>query len=548
VDRVFCVAGESYLAVLNELHDAPDVDVVTCRHEASAGFAALADARLTGRAGVCLVSRGPGATNASIAVHAASQDASPLVLIVGCVPVASLGREAFQDLDCDALFGRVAKGCWLLLDPSRTAESVARAFRVAESGTPGPVVLAVPEDVLTRADEIAVPAARWPASPAVARPDDLADTARLLRQARRPLLIAGGMTGGDAGRAELRAAAERHMLPVVTGNKRQDVFDNRHPCYAGHLHNNTPAEQRDLFGQADLILAVGTRLDGVTTLGRRLPAAPVPAQDLVHVYPDAARIGQFHRPRLGLAADPARFLHDLAALDATGGQERDSWVRQLHGFEAAKAVWRPHESDDGVAFGAVVHALDELTDGDAVVALDAGTFTSWLYRYLRMSGAARMLGISSSAMGYGLPAGVAAALRLARPTIVIAGDGGFLMTSGELATAVERKLPLIVLVANNSSYATIRLHQERVYPGRTIATDLVNPDFVLLARAYGVLGLKISHPDEAGPRLAQALAHGGPVVVEVRTSLSWITAYRKLAPHGGVAPVPLLAEQAGAVR
>jgi acetolactate synthase-1/2/3 large subunit len=548
VDRVFCVAGESYLAVLDELHDAPDIDVVTCRHEASAGFAALADARLTGRAGVCLVSRGPGATNASIAVHAASQDASPLVLIVGGVPVASLGREAFQELDCNALFGHVAKACWLLLDPSSTAEFVARAFRIAESGTPGPVVLAVSEDVLTRADDNAVPAARWPASPTVACPTDLADTARLLGQAQRPLLIAGGMVGSDAGRAELRAAAERHTLPVVTANKRQDVFDNRHPCYAGHLHNNTPAEQRDLLGQADLILAVGTRLDGVTTLGRRLPASPVPEQDLIHVYPDAARIGQFHRPRLGLAADPVRFLHDLAALEATGGKERHSWVRQVHGRETAKAIWRPHESNDGVAFGAVVHALDELTGGDVVVTLDAGTFTSWLYRYLRMSGEGRMLGISSSAMGYGLPAGVAAALRLARPTVVIAGDGGFLMTSGELATAAERQLPLIVLVANNSSYATIRLHQERVYPGRTIATDLVNPDFALLARAYGVLGLKISHPGDVRPRLAQALAHRGPVVVEVWTSLSWITAYRRLAPQGGVVTVPLLTGQAGTAR
>jgi acetolactate synthase-1/2/3 large subunit len=545
VDRVFCVAGESYLAVLDELYDAADVDVVTCRHEASAGFAALADARLTGRAGICLVSRGPGATNASIAVHAASQDASPLVLIVGRVPVTGLGREAFQELDCSAFFGPVAKACLLLLDPSRTAEFVSRAFRIAESGTPGPVVLAVPEDVLGQADDRAVASARWPARAAAADPADLADAARLLGQAQRPLLIAGGMLGSDEGRTALRAAAERHLLPVVTSNKRQDLLDNRHPCYAGHLHNNTPAEQRALLGQADLIVAVGTRLDGTTTLGRRLPASPVPQQDLIHVYPDAARIGQFHRPRMGVAADPVRFLQDLAALEATGSAQRAAWARQLSELETDKAEWQPHDSDDGVAFGAVVHALDELTKGDVMVTVDSGTFTSWVYRYLRLNGDGRMLGISSSAMGYGLPAGVAAALRLARPTVVFAGDGGFLMTGSELATAVERKLPLIVVIANNSSYATIRLHQERVYPGRTIATDLVNPDFALLARAYGALGLKISHADDIAPCLAQALAHGGPVVVEVRTSLSWITPYRRLAAGGGVLPVPLLSEPAG---
>ncbi|RIV41490.1 thiamine pyrophosphate-binding protein [Micromonospora radicis] len=533
VDRVFCVAGESYLAVLDELHATATIDVVTNRHEASAGFAALADAKLTGRAGVCLVSRGPGATNASIAVHSALQDAAPLLLVVGQAPRSDLGTDAFQEIDYARAFSGLAKEVLVLLEPARTGEFVTRALRVAQSGTPGPVVLVLPEDVLESADPNGALPARWQPGAAAVAPADLDRVLDLLRDAQRPLLLAGGGLADPAGRRLLAAAAHRHHLPVLTSNKRQDLFDNRDPCYAGHLHNNTQPAQRALLDRADLVLAVGTRLDDVTTLGRRLPRPGNPRQPLVHVHPDPQRLGRTHPPTVGVAADPVQFLRQLAAADPAGVDAgRVAWVDELHGVEVAKARWSTHPSDDGLAFGALVAGLDELTGGDVVVTLDSGTFTSWLYRYLRLTGAGRMLGIGSSAMGFGVPAGVAAALRTGRPTVVIVGDGGFLMTGSELATAVSRRLPLIVVIANNGSYGTIRAHQERAYPGRVIATDLDNPDFVALARAYGALGLAVGTEQDVEPALARALAHDGPVVVDVRTSLSWISAYRRIDVSG----------------
>jgi acetolactate synthase-1/2/3 large subunit len=537
VDRVFCLAGESYLAVLDSLYETPQVDVVTCRHEASAAFAALADAKVTGRAGVCLVSRGPGAAHASIAVHAAAQDASPLLLIVGQVPHADLGTDAFQEVDYGRFFGGMAKDVLVLLEPARTGEQIRRAFRTAEAGTPGPVVLVVPEDTLTRPAPVTAVAGPARPAPAVAAPADLDRVRRLIAGAERPLLIAGAGAGGPDGRAALRRAAEALALPVLTSNKRQDVFDNRHPLYAGHLHNNTPPHQRAALGRADLVIAVGTRLDDITTRDRTLPRPQPHGPRLVHVHPDPARIGRTHPATVGLACDPVAFLAQLAAAgpaDAAAGGRDPSWAGELHAIEVEKARWLPHPSDDGLPFGALVAGLDELTGGDVTVAVDSGTFTSWLYRYLRFSGAGRLLGISSSAMGFGVPAGLAAALRTRRPAVVIVGDGGFLMSGSELATAVARHLPLIVVIADNGSYGTIRQHQEREYPGRVIATDLANPDFVQLARAYGALGLSVADEDDVEPALARALGHGGPVVVAVRTSLEWISAYRRMRPRAAL--------------
>lgn len=529
VDRLFCVAGESYLAVLNELFDTPGIDVVTCRHEGSAAFMALADAKLTGRAGVCLVSRGPGITNAAIGIHAARQDATPLLVIVGTVDTADFGREVFQELDCTAMFGDLVKACLVLHDPGRTAEFTARAFRAAESGTPGPVILALPENVTRAADPRGVPAVRWPDYSPGPSAEGVAAVADLLSRSRRPLLIAGGRLGSAVGRAALAAAADGQVIPVVTSNKRQDLLDNRARSYAGHVHNSTPAEQIAAYAGADLILAVGARLEE-TTAGR-LPFLDTlgSGRPLIHVYPDAARIGFAHRPAVGLPCDPTAFLHAIAALPAAHQRERELWMDQLHHLETAKTVWQPRPSTDGVVFGAVVSALDTLTTGDVTVVLDSGTFTSWVYRYLRLRGTGRMLGLSSSPMGFGVPAGVAAAQRTgSHPVVTVVGDGGFLMNGSELITAVAGGLRLVVIVADNRSYGTIRAHQQRVYPGRTIATDLVNPDFVLLAQAYGALGIAVKDEAEVLPALRRAFAHDGPTVIHVRTSLEWLSAYRRL--------------------
>jgi len=532
VDRLFCLPGESFLALLDVLRDTPEIDVVTCRHEGAAGFAALADAKLTGRAGLCVVSRGPGAANAMIAVHAAAEDATPLVLVVGQVPTASLGRAAFQEIGPSAFDG-VAKGVWQLLDPARTGELVARAIRVAESGTPGPAVLLVPEDVLGQVDTGPGPVDRpREAAPAIAVRDlDLA--ADLLAEADRPLLVAGARLRGPAGRPALRAAARRHELPIVVSNKQQDLIDNRDRYYAGHLYNNTPAGQRETFGRADLVLAVGTRLDAVTTGGYRFPGD----RPLVHVYPDPGRLALTGRPALSVAADPAGFLAALAERPPGVPPERLSrrraWIGELAEIEAANARWRPQHAADGVAFGAVVAALGELTGGDLLVAVDAGTFTSWVFRHLRFGGAGRLLGAGASPMGFGVPAAIAAALRRAPddggpPVVAVAGDGGFLMTSAELSVAAARRLPLVVIVADNGSLGTIRMCQERAYPGRPFATDLSNPDFARLAEAYGVPGWNVTTEAEVRPALAAAFAERGPAVVAVRTSLELVTAYRRL--------------------
>lgn len=541
VDRVFCVAGESYLAVLDALVDEPGVDVVTCRHEGAAGFAALADAKLTRRASVCLVNRGPGATNASIALHAAWQDAAPLVLLVGHVRIPEVGREVFQELDCEATFGAMSKGVWTAYDPTRAAEVMARALRVAESGTPGPTVVVFPEDILGQpggppVTGVSVP----PAQPAAA---DVRRCADLLASSRRPLLVAGDRVGSAAGRVALERFARAWAIPVAVSNKRQDLYDNDDPYYAGHLNIATQPAQRALLAEADLLLAVGTRLDSITTQGHTLPASPVPDQPLVHVYPDADRIGLVHTPTVGVAADPVAFLTDLAAsgpapqpsgrtAPASGAgpdEARAEWVERVRRTQAQLSVWHPVSADDGVVFGTVVAAIDRLAPSDTLVTVDAGNFTSWVHRYLTMRGDRRLLGIASSAMGFGVPGAVGAALREpGRPVLAFVGDGGFLMTGTELATAVARRARVIVVIADNASYGTIRQHQERTFPGRVIATELANPDFAAMAEAFGARGLSISDDSQVTPVLEKAFATAGPVVVHVRTSLSWISAYQRI--------------------
>lgn len=523
VDRVFCVAGESYLPVLDALVDQPSVDLVTCRHEGPAAFMAVADAKLTGRAGVVLVNRGPGATNAAIALHSAAQDGTPLLLVVGQVRTGDLGRRAFQELEYGRTFGDMAKGVWSVHDGARLAEATARALRVAQAGTPGPVVLVVPEDVFGAPGGDPVPPGRYP--PPVPADDDVRRVRDLIAAAQRPVLVAGGrLAPGTAGRLALKAAADRHGLPVLASNKHQDLLDNHDPRYAGHLHIATQAGQRELLAGADLVLAVGTRLDQTTSLNYRWPAR---SMSLVHVHPDPAALGVQHRPALGLACDPAAFLTRLAAAEPAGVPM--AWADKLHAAEQDLAAWPGVTAADGVVFGRAVAELDALTGGELICTVDAGNFTSWVHRHLRFSGRGTLLGISSSAMGFGVPAAVAAALRRPDvPVVAVVGDGGMLMTGTELATAVARRLPLLVLVADNGSYGTIRQHQERAYPGRVIGTDLVNPDFAAMARSFGAYGLSVTDPEQVGPALARALEHPGPSLVHVRTSLTHISAYQRL--------------------
>jgi acetolactate synthase-1/2/3 large subunit len=485
VDRIFCVPGESYLALLDALHDAADIDLVAARHEGGAGFMALADAKITGRAGVCAVSRGPGATNASIAVHMAEQDAVPLVLLIGQVARADLGRCAFQEIDYGKAFGAIAKGVWEVRDAEQLPEVLAGAFHLALSETPGPCIIALPEDMLSDmiGAEVVAPLAHAQAAPSAR---DIEAVLALLAESERPLVIAGGRATEPAGRTALQAAAEAHHLAVVLAFKRQDGFANDHPNFAGYLGFKIPPAQVEAMAEADLILAVGARLNDTTTQGYRLPRAPTPEQPLIHVHPDPDQIGAVFQTTLGLAVDPVAFLAALAARGQEPVPARETWLAGLNERARTLAAYTPAQPADGVDFGAVVSAFARRAAADAVVITDAGNFGSWVHRHWPWQPGNLLLGLVGGAMGFGVPGAVAAALRLpGRQVLSFIGDGGMLMTGGELATAMQHGAALKLIVSNNRSYGTIRLHQERDYPHRVSATDLANPDFSAWARSFG---------------------------------------------------------------
>ena len=527
VDRVFCVPGESYLAVLDALYDEKRIETVTCRHESGAGFMAVADAKLTGRPGVAMVSRGPGATNASIAVHTAQQDAAPMVLFVGQIERKDRGRRAFQEIEYRRMFGDMAKLVVEVSDPARISEATAQAFRAATTGTPGPAVVVLPEDMLL--EEVST-GPQGPQRPVVSAPSPGAvrEAAALIAKAERPVLVVGGRFSLAEGRQALRRGAEALGIPVLVSFRQQDLFDNEHPLYAGHLGYMLPRQQVATYQESDLVLAVGTRLGDVTTQGYVFPTAPRPRQPLIHVYDDPAVLGSVFTTDLAVLAEPVAFLGALAAEAAGMPGRHAAWAAHLHRGYTEMARWAPQEATDGVVFGAVIEGLRRRLGPDAVFSNDAGNFSGWLGRYFPFKASQRLLGPVSGAMGFGMPGAVAAAFRLKRRVISLIGDGGFLMTGNELATAVQYRLPVTAVVANNRSYGTIRLHQEKFYPGRTIATELGNPDFARLAEAFGAKGFRIDRPQDIDAALDGALAAEGPSLVEVSTSLEHISAFTTL--------------------
>lgn len=529
VTRTFCVPGESYLPVLDALRDRNDIQTITCRHESGAGLMAVADAKLTGAPGVAMVSRGPGAMNAALALHVAEQDAVPMVLLIGQVPRDHLGRGAFQEVDYERTFGDIAKWVWTVQAGERMPEVIARALAIAQAPTPGPVVIALPEDVLEEdcAAPVVPAAARAAAMPGAEAVRGVVDR---LAAAKRPLLIAGGGLARAEGRAALRAVADALGVPVAVTFKQQDIFPNAHPAYAGHLGFKIPQAALDRYLPADLVLAVGTRLGEVPTQGYRFPKAPVPEQPLIHVHDDPAQIGRVFATDSGIVADPTAF---LTALAAAGGSRVDGdawqdWRAGLHDPLAAQVPWQA-PADGGLDMGAVVAALNDHLADDAILITDAGNFASWVHRHIAFTGRQVMLGAVGGAMGVAIPAAVAAGLRApGRQVITFVGDGGMQMTGNELATALRYRVPVKVFVSNNASYGTIRMHQERDYPGREMATELTNPDFAKLADSYGARGLTIATIEEAAGVVAEAMAEPGPVVVDVRTALDHISAYATL--------------------
>ena len=534
IDRVFCVPGESYLAVLDALHDSNAIQTVICRHESGAGFMAVGDAKVTARPGVAFVSRGPGATNASIAVHVAEQDAVPLVLFIGQVPRSEIGRRSFQEVDYAKTFADMAKAVYLIHDQARIPEIVARAFVEAQAPTPGPVVVVLPEDMLEEStnapviEPLAVPRA-GPGSTA-----DIEAIAALIAKAERPLLMAGGIgLGTPRGRKALLAASEAHQVPVVLTFKRQDYFPNRHPHYAGHLGFKIPKVAVARYLESDLILAVGTRLTEATTQGYTLPASPVPRQTLVHIHDDPGQIGINYTAAKALVADPVAVLEALARMPAKSGPKRTAWIETLHEPVAKAMAWTP-PADGLLDMGPVVAALAERVADDAIFVTDAGNFSGWMHRHFPFSGAHTLVGCVGGAMGIGMPAAVAAALRYpGREVIHFLGDGGALMTGSELATAVQYGAKVKTFISNNGSYGTIRMHQELAYKKRVHGTELRNPDFAKWAESFGARGLSMSTIEEAPKIVEQALAHDGPVVVDVKTALEHISPFATIASLRG---------------
>lgn len=529
VDVAYCVPGESYLAVTDALIDHPSIKLVVCRHEGGAGFMAVADARARGRPGVCFISRGPGATNASIAIHTAYHDAIPAVFFIGQVERFEKGRMALQEMNYSKTFSDTTKAVIEVDDGEHLSEAAARAFHIARSGTPGPVVVTLAEDMLDDTVEAPVLSPR-PDVRMAPHADDVARVAEMLGKAERPLVIAGGLVQGDEALANLTKFAESFDLPVAPSHRRAHVFDSYHPNYGGYLGNRTPGPLIDLMKTSDMLLVLGERLGPSVSQSYTFPTAPTPQMPLVHVWPDSAEIGRVWQPTIGIAADPEHFLEAVLDAGSPGSPEgRGKWIGRLNKVHRDLTTWEPESANDGVVLGGVVAAINERMDADAVVTSDAGNFSSWLHRYLYFRQSNIFLGYQVGGMGGGVPSGVAAGICTpGRQIITFVGDGGFMMTGNELATAVQYDVPIKIFIANNSSYGTIRMHQEGRYPGRVTSTDLKNPDFAKLGEAYGALGLKIENDGDVDSVVAEALAHKGPVVVDVRTSLNYLSAYRKL--------------------
>lgn len=520
IDRVFCVPGESYLGLLDGLYDQPEIDTVVCRHEAGAGFMALADARLSGRPGVACVSRGPGASNAAIAVHTAQQDGVPLLLIVGQVAVRDVRRDSFQEIDYGKMFGSIAKWTVEITDPDRAPEALLRAFQVATTGVPGPVVIAVPEDVLT-AETKAL--AVQPQAPITAAPDgaSLAQLRQHLQEAQRPLVLAGSGIESEADRTALLAFLEAWNLPAVMSFRRQDLLPNRHRLYAGDMGLSNPEAQMAVFRKADLVIALGARLSDITTQGYTYPTLVRPDQTLIHIHSDLTQIGTHFSSDLSIACGP------WAVFETIGNPEdslpdREGWIAELVVQRKAIAAVRQFDVGDGVPFESVVAVVGETMPDDAIVTVDAGVFGAPVYRVVPFTPPQRLLAPISGAMGFGVPAAVAAGLREpGRTVICFVGDGGFAMTGSELAVALERNLNLKIILSENNIYGSIRIHQERDYPGRTIGTGFANPDLALIGQAYGFDVHRIRDVHDLD-RIPDLLASAGPQFIIVSTSVQAI--------------------------
>jgi acetolactate synthase-1/2/3 large subunit len=514
VRHVFCVPGESYLAVLDAFHDR-DIAVTVCRQEGGAAMMAEAVGKATGRPGICFVTRGPGATNASPGIHIAHQDSTPMILFVGQVSRDKKEREALQELDCRALFGGMSKLAAEIEDSSRVAEFVSRAFHTATGGRPGPVVLGLPEDMLT--ERIAVPDAA-PFVPVETWPGacEMAALERLLAAAQRPFLILGGSRWSEQARAEIAQFAERFALPVATSYRRLPLFDPLHACYAGDLGIGPNPKLIARLKSADLVVVAGGRLGELPSQGYTLFDIPSPRTLLVHIHPGAEELGRVYRPHLAIHAGPAAFAQMAQALQPP---ERIAWREQTAAAHADYLAWTqsPTEQPGAVNLGAVMVWLRENVPSDTILCNGAGNYAAWIHRFYRFRRFASHIAPTSASMGYGVPSAVAMKRLYPRRTVIsVNGDGDFLMNGQEFATAVHYRLPIIVIVCDNGIYGTIRMHQEREYPGRVSSTGLTNPDFGAYARAFGGFGATVERTEDFPAAFRAAEQAQAPAIIHLR--------------------------------
>ncbi|MDQ6433414.1 thiamine pyrophosphate-binding protein [Mesorhizobium sp. LHD-90] len=526
VDRLYCVPGESYLAVLDALHDSP-IKTIVCRQEGGAAMMADCHGRLIGKPGICFVTRGPGATNASAGVHIAMQDSIPMILFIGQIASHAREREAFQEVNYRAFFGPIAKWATEIEDASRIPEIVTRAFSVATSGRPGPVVIALPEDMLT--SEAEAPAA-LPWTPVETRPGEpeMRQFADLLANAKRPFAILGGTRWTAEAKSAFEKTAEAWALPVGVSFRRQMLFDHLHPCYAGDVGISPNPKLASYIKQSDLVLLIGGRFGEMPSSDYTLLKSPYPDQTLVHVHADPDELGRVYRPTVAINSTPAAFAEAFAK---TAPKAPPAWEAETERLHAAYLDWStPPESGPGpVAMGPIMAYLETVLADDAIITNGAGNYATWVHRFHRSRRFATQAAPTSGSMGYGTPAAVAAKqLFPDRQVIAFAGDGCFLMNGQEFATAVQYGLPIVVIVVNNGIYGTIRMHQEREYPGRVSGTDLVNPDFAALARAYGGHGETVEKTADFAPAFERARASGKPAIVEIRLDPEAITPTRTL--------------------
>lgn len=536
VDRIFCVPGESYVGLTSAMVEQSSIQVIVCRHESGAGYMAMADSQLRSRAGVAIVSRGPGLANAMVALHSAFHDATPLVLLIGHVERRDVGRQALQEQNYARLLSDITKQVIEVIDPDQASEAIARAFHIAESATPGPVAVILPEDIFDQQTDAPVdqPRARYVAAP---REQDLDQLAGLLSASERPLILVGGALFADALEDErvfgdLTRLAEEWVLPISPTHRRPQLFDSSHPNYGGYMGIRVPPPQIEAMREADLIVALGERLTDTVSQSYTFPAAPEPQIPLVHVWPDANEVGRVWRPTLGIPASPAEVLRRLLNRGApAGASKRRGWVQRLHDIHLGLFLKDGEPLPDGVNFADIVCEIDRHLAADAILTSDAGNFSSYIHRYVSFQQGQVLLSSVVGAMGSGMPMAVAAALRQPeRQVVAFLGDGGALMTGNELATAVQYGANPIMIIADNGMYGTIGMHSYVRYPERPFmaGTRLTNPDFAAWGRAFGAEAITIRDESEVAGAIARAFGiKDRPVVVHCLISALQMSAWRR---------------------